>query len=121
MECCMCSETIDGVSFECGDCNKRICKDCCGEEGYYMHYEWLDVSITCDVCDKYVCDKCVRFCHDCANYEGTGYFCGKCCPEDIKYLDCEYHTWSTCKIKHEYSDGCGKCRANRNYDGKHRI
>jgi len=86
---------------KCIDCKGIICNKCITFDQNYIA-EWLSVGIYCIICQKLVCRKCVNFCYDCMNefYCDDKIYCKEHCPDNIKYIDCRLHEWSTCD-KHE--------------------
>ncbi len=123
-DCPTCFDAL-GEYSNCTSCGDKICRTCVLTAEYPLE-EWLDVSNKCTTCKKLLCKECVYVCYDCAN-EGDTFdvFCETCRPNSIEYLDCKYHTWSTCS-KHEQlhtpinsPNNCGACFANRNYHERH--
>lgn len=115
-ECCVCFNIIKTKYKHCKDCRDRICTDCV--KGDYTLSDWLEnISNRCSKCDKLLCSNCVRLCFSCANYSGdVPIYCTACAKkEKVKDIKCPHHRWYSCPKKHE-DEGCGECRANKNYD-----
>ena len=117
-ECLVCGdEKKDTIQCHTIDCENRVCADCI-EEGVCYLKEWLEGSLECNKCQQITCPFCITLCHDCAN-EGEDYeeCCCDCAPDNFTKVECEYHDWTTCG---QHTGECGECRANRNYDLRHR-
>lgn len=97
-DCEICKEAYCspcGMVRNCSDCHISACGDClyisppcfhCNEsfcEPFYCSSEKINNSLTCDMCNKTVCELCVEkgpaisFCSDCCDY-----FCQEC--RDVK-------------------------------------
>jgi hypothetical protein len=126
-ECSVCYKDFkysDETKKTCTDCQDLICNKCIDKK-YYQNGDWIWLQVSCSMCGKYVCRDCVIVCYECAQMsdyasEDTYVYCDKCSPDDIEYVECEYHEWSSCN-KHGDVSGCGICRTNKNYHDKNTI
>lgn len=119
-ECGICCSDVDETKNKniCIDCNSLICDKCINKK-HYQSGDWLWLQTSCSKCEKYVCRECIIVCYECANIGDTyDVYCSNCAPDDIEYVNCEYHEWSLCK-KHEKNRGCGTCKTNKNYYNKY--
>lgn len=104
--------------IKCLDCENYMCKNCLDDD--YYETEIIFYSLFCSSCDQVICPMCTIVCFDCANETGIApQYCTKCAPKDITEVVCKYHTWFSCK-KHKQKN-CGFCKANKNYDFRHRL
>lgn len=111
--CTMSEEGSDECCPECGETLEEP-----NEDGEVEVNEWLQFVNRCEKCDKRFCVNCLFYCSECFNQgEDEKVWCLSC-VEKGKYVECKCCGWSLCK---EHKEDCGQCRADRNYDLRHRI
>lgn len=99
----------------CTNCGEEL--DESDENGEVEFTEWLTLPACCEKCEKQFCPGCLSYCYECFN-EGETYpvLCDNCRnPGDLTLCPCG---WDLCE---KHKNDCGQCKANRNYDLRHRL